>query len=133
MKLTPREIEVMWLLVEGLSVKQVADRMGLSYHTAKFHVQNATTKLGNGSRERAIANLVSAAPVEARMRLGLAAVTTPPVGLSLTTEPRTIDYCAKCGHSPDSAVHLFQGARDSHDYVDPRDLVDARELVSLSS
>lgn len=33
-------------------------------------------------------------------------------------EPRTMDYCARCGESPESATHVF----GNHTYVDPRPL-----------
>lgn len=52
-KLTYRERQVMSLLEEGLSNKQVAERIGISFHTAKFHVCNAIRKLG-GKRSIAV-------------------------------------------------------------------------------
>ena len=36
--LTPRELEVLTLLAEGMSNKAIARRLGISVHTAKFHV-----------------------------------------------------------------------------------------------
>ena len=36
--LTPRELEVLSLLAEGMSNKAIARRLGISVHTAKFHV-----------------------------------------------------------------------------------------------
>ncbi|HZY04861.1 MAG TPA: response regulator transcription factor, partial [Anaeromyxobacteraceae bacterium] len=36
--LTPRELEVLGLLAEGLPNKAIAARLGISEHTAKFHV-----------------------------------------------------------------------------------------------
>jgi len=36
--LTPRELEVLTLLAEGLSNKAIARHLGISVHTAKFHV-----------------------------------------------------------------------------------------------
>ena len=38
LQLTPREIEVLALLAEGASNKAIARRLGISVHTAKFHV-----------------------------------------------------------------------------------------------
>jgi two-component system, NarL family, nitrate/nitrite response regulator NarL len=52
--LTPREGEVLALLVEGLSNKQIASRLGISEHTAKFHVNAILGKLGAQSRSEAI-------------------------------------------------------------------------------
>jgi two-component system nitrate/nitrite response regulator NarL len=52
--LTPREREVLDLLVEGLSNKGIAARLGISEHTAKFHVNAILGKLGAQSRSEAI-------------------------------------------------------------------------------
>lgn len=43
--LTPCEREVLGLLVEGASNKLIARRLGISVHTAKFHVRSLTTSL----------------------------------------------------------------------------------------
>jgi two-component system nitrate/nitrite response regulator NarL len=52
--LTNRELEVIQLITnEGISNKQIADRLGISDGTAKFHVGNACFKLGTNSRVRA--------------------------------------------------------------------------------
>jgi DNA-binding NarL/FixJ family response regulator len=49
--LTSRELEVITLIAkEGLTNKQIADRLGISDGTAKFHVGNACAKLGANSR-----------------------------------------------------------------------------------
>jgi two-component system nitrate/nitrite response regulator NarL len=48
--LTPRELEVLQLLAEGLSNKQIAGRLAISEHTAKFHVNSIVGKLGAQSR-----------------------------------------------------------------------------------
>lgn len=45
-KLTPRERQVLTLLVAGLSNKAIAAQLGISNHTAKFHVTAVTGKLG---------------------------------------------------------------------------------------
>lgn len=50
-RLTPRELEVLQLITEGLSNKLIADRLGISDHTAKFHVIGVCRKLqAGGSR-----------------------------------------------------------------------------------
>jgi DNA-binding NarL/FixJ family response regulator len=63
--LTARETEVLSLLAEGLANKAIAARLGISEHTAKFHVNAILSKLGAESRAAAI---VKAA------RLGLVAL-----------------------------------------------------------
>jgi DNA-binding NarL/FixJ family response regulator len=52
--LTPREREVLDLLAEGLANKAIAARLGISEHTAKFHVNAILGKLGVSSRAEAI-------------------------------------------------------------------------------
>ncbi len=52
--LTPREIEVLQLLAEGLSNKSIAGRLGISDQTAKFHVASIMSKLGASNRTDAV-------------------------------------------------------------------------------
>ena len=52
--LTPREIEVLELLAEGLSNKGIAQRLGISDQTVKFHVASISGKLGAHSRTGAV-------------------------------------------------------------------------------
>ena len=52
--LTPREIEVLELLAEGLSNKGIALRLGISDQTVKFHVASITGKLGAHTRTGAV-------------------------------------------------------------------------------
>jgi len=53
--LTPQEWEVLGLLREGLSNEEIADRLGITLRTAKFHVSEILSKLGVESREQAAA------------------------------------------------------------------------------
>jgi DNA-binding NarL/FixJ family response regulator len=52
--LTDREIEVLRLLAEGLSNKEIAARMEISEHTVKFHVASIMGKLGANNRTEAV-------------------------------------------------------------------------------
>jgi two-component system nitrate/nitrite response regulator NarL len=52
--LTPREMEALEMLAEGLSNKQIAARLHISEHTAKFHVNSILGKLGAGTRTEAV-------------------------------------------------------------------------------
>jgi two-component system, NarL family, nitrate/nitrite response regulator NarL len=52
--LTPRETEVLEMLAEGLSNKQIAARLDISEHTAKFHVNSILGKLRAGTRTEAV-------------------------------------------------------------------------------
>ena len=53
--LTPREIEVLGMLAEGLANKNIAARLGISEHTVKTHVASILTKLDAFSRAEAVA------------------------------------------------------------------------------
>ncbi len=52
--LTPREMEVLRLLAEGLPNKNIAQRLDVSEHTVKFHVNAIMGKLGAQSRTEAV-------------------------------------------------------------------------------
>ena len=54
--LTPRELEVLALLAEGASNKVIARRLGISVHTAKFHVASLLDKLDEVGRTDAVAH-----------------------------------------------------------------------------
>jgi two-component system, NarL family, response regulator YdfI len=52
--LSPREIEVLRMLADGLGNKIIAHRLGISEHTVKFHVASIMAKLDAGSRTEAV-------------------------------------------------------------------------------
>jgi len=52
--LTTREREVLGLMASGLPNKQIAARLSISLHTAKFHVASVLAKLGAASRTEAV-------------------------------------------------------------------------------
>jgi len=53
-ELTPRELQVLQLLAEGLPNKRVALQLGISEHTVKFHVAVIFSKLGAHGRTEAV-------------------------------------------------------------------------------
>lgn len=53
--LTPREIEVLGALGNGLTNKETARLLGISPHTVKFHIESLFRKLGVASRAEAVA------------------------------------------------------------------------------
>ena len=54
--LTPREEEVLAILAEGASNREIAERLGISPHTAKFHVRSLYEKLDATGRVDAVAH-----------------------------------------------------------------------------
>jgi DNA-binding NarL/FixJ family response regulator len=56
--LTERELDVLRLLAEGASNKLIARRLGISFHTAKFHVASIAAKLDATGRTDAVAQAV---------------------------------------------------------------------------
>jgi DNA-binding NarL/FixJ family response regulator len=57
-QLTPREIQVLELLAEGLPNKAIAGRLGISDQTVKFHVSSISGKLGAANRTDAVRRAV---------------------------------------------------------------------------
>ena len=53
--LTPREQEVMRLVAQGLTNRQIGRRLFISEKTASVHVSNVLAKLGAGGRTEAVA------------------------------------------------------------------------------
>jgi len=55
-ELTPREFDVLALMAEGASNKAIARQLGISVHTAKFHVGSILDKLDATGRTDAVAH-----------------------------------------------------------------------------
>lgn len=52
--LTPRETEILALVADGLSNKEIASRLQISDHTVKFHLASILGKLGASTRAEAV-------------------------------------------------------------------------------
>jgi DNA-binding NarL/FixJ family response regulator len=57
--LSPRELEVLELLVDGFAIRQMARRLFISESTAKTHVASIYQKLGVGNRAQAVVTAFS--------------------------------------------------------------------------
>jgi DNA-binding NarL/FixJ family response regulator len=57
--LSEREREILELMVKGLIKKEIADQLGLSYHTVDNHLRSIYTKLHVHTRTGAVAKAVS--------------------------------------------------------------------------
>ena len=53
--LSPREIEVLRLVADGLGNKEISFRLGISEHTVKFHVNSILTRMNAATRAEAVA------------------------------------------------------------------------------
>lgn len=52
--LSPREIEILRMIAEGLGNKEIASKLSISDHTVKFHISSIFTKLGAANRAEAV-------------------------------------------------------------------------------
>lgn len=52
--LTPREVEVLGFVAQGLANKEIAERLGTASGTIKMHIQNILAKLGASDRTHAV-------------------------------------------------------------------------------
>jgi len=52
--LTPRELDVLRLVAQGLGNKEIAAELALSAHTVKYHLASVLAKLGVRSRTEAV-------------------------------------------------------------------------------
>ena len=64
-QLTPREQEVLDLIGRGLSDRQIAEKLGVGYETARSHSKRLRQKLGASTRTQAASKL---------LKLGLARI-----------------------------------------------------------
>ena len=91
--LTPREIEVLQLLAEGLSNKEIGSRLGISESTAKFHVNAILSKLGAQGRTDAVVRAV-------RMGLVMLRLPGPSLRPRMGAPPATRDQSSPFGSGP---------------------------------
>jgi DNA-binding NarL/FixJ family response regulator len=70
--LTPREVEVLALITQGMTNLEIAERLYLSINSVKTYIRSAYAKIGAGSRTRAVAWCLQHgfAPVDVRTPSG---------------------------------------------------------------
>jgi DNA-binding CsgD family transcriptional regulator len=71
--LSPREYEILGLLAEGLTGREIARRLFLSPETVRTHIRNATKRLGAKTRVQAVALMLGHAPATGSASLADAA------------------------------------------------------------
>jgi DNA-binding NarL/FixJ family response regulator len=62
--LSPREIEILQKVAYGATTKEVADSLGISFHTVKTHLERIFEKLGANDRAQAVAIAIRQGLVE---------------------------------------------------------------------
>ncbi|MCI0850118.1 MAG: response regulator transcription factor [Chloroflexi bacterium] len=62
--LTPRELEVLRLVAQGLQNKEIAERLRIAERTVKFHVGSVMGKLSAGNRTEAVTTAVQRGLIE---------------------------------------------------------------------
>jgi DNA-binding CsgD family transcriptional regulator len=70
--LTPREREVLTEVAAGLNNREIAEKLGVSYSTARTHVERAREKLGVATQAAAVAHALASGQID------LEAVAEPP-------------------------------------------------------
>jgi DNA-binding CsgD family transcriptional regulator len=59
LQLTPRELEVLKLTMDGLTAAGISDRLAISTPTVNFHLRNLREKLGASSKHQAVLRALS--------------------------------------------------------------------------
>jgi DNA-binding NarL/FixJ family response regulator len=62
--LSPREVEILQQVAYGATTKEVADTLGISFHTVKTHLERIFEKLGANDRAQAVAIAIRQGLVE---------------------------------------------------------------------
>ena len=65
-RLTPRQIEILQMMADGVPAARIAERLGVSSATFRTHVQNLITRLGVHSKTEALALAIRQGRVTAR-------------------------------------------------------------------
>ena len=134
--LTPREQEVLALLRGGLTNDQIAERLGISFDTAKTHVAQILSKLGVESREEAAAWRPERGGRFGRIVLaiaGTAVVTAAVAGLALLAWGSSRSGSASGTASLAGHIAYVSAAGNGYNVrVMNADGTDQRELVALT-
>ncbi|HET9169346.1 MAG TPA: helix-turn-helix transcriptional regulator [Actinospica sp.] len=108
--LTPRETQILTLVREGHSSKEIARSLGISRSTVRCHVQRVLTKLGVATRLQAAA-LKPALPAQT-------AHVTPDLISTLTPRETDVLRCIASGIGrAEIARHLFMSPHTARTHI----------------
>ena len=98
-QLTARERQVLDLVSEGLSSKEIAKHLGIARATARCHIQNTLTKLGVYTRAQAAALAAGSRHVPVQRDVGAsdAAGAQPEIAARLTRREMQVLRCLAAG------------------------------------
>jgi DNA-binding NarL/FixJ family response regulator len=65
-RLTPRQLEILTMIAQGIPPREIADQLGMSPQTLRTHVQNTLTRLGVHSKTEAVALVMRHGKLSAR-------------------------------------------------------------------
>lgn len=66
-RLTPRQLEILQLLADGVPPREISERLGMSHFTFRTHVQNILTRLGVHTKLEAVALAIRHGKISARV------------------------------------------------------------------
>jgi DNA-binding CsgD family transcriptional regulator len=143
--LTPRELEIVQLVAQGLPDKRIAQHLGLSFHTVRNHLRRVMFKLGVNTRAQiAFALAGRSGPKAGAPRAGSRChcshkvpTTLPPLTSSALVPPRPVqkaptssDFGSASSHKlPTASLSLFSSGM----WLTPFGLFHASPLVTPAS
>ena len=108
--LTPRERQVLRLVGEGQSTKEIARELGISRATVRCHIQRTLTKLGVPTRLQAAVLIPPAAPIPASSQ--------PQPTQDLTPRETQVLRCLAAGIGrAEIAKHLFMSPHTARTHL----------------
>lgn len=114
LKLPPRQLEIILLLAEGMSFKEIADHLGIAFSTVNSHASRAYARLGVKNAPQAVAKIrrVPRAPATREELRSRALVVQKPW---LAAYLEAFDAWMASGQTDDVARHAMTTALYGHE------------------
>lgn len=121
-----KDIELLELLVEGITYEEAAERLGLSFHSVKSRVRAALDRSGTRNRHHLVALYVRGTAANLRRK--------PPLGTRVFNPGSIRRYRQEAGLScKDLAARIYRSEDALYDYVSGRSLPAADTLALLAN